>query len=260
MRVAVFAVIGTIMLTTAIAANGPAVAAAVTVDPGVIEAIKRGEKRSVKAALRQGLDPNARDSKGQSLLSHATIAGHLEMVHLLLASRADVRAPGNERLAFYAVAANRLDLLKAIVDAGAPVVMPKDTTGARLDILVTAVQVCDRDVVEYLVLHGADVSSVEPICGETGFSMASILGRTDLMSLLLKAGSDINHKNCNGMTPLMVACFDGKEEIVKFLLLHGADCSLRDNEQYTAGAYATQSEVRSDAEFIGLCEGKNRLK
>lgn len=50
--------------------------------------------------------------------------------------------------------------------------------------------------------------------------------------LFIKSGMDINIRGDGGWTPLMVACFNGSEEIAFLLIDHGAKVDARDNNGY----------------------------
>ena len=46
------------------------------------------------------------------------------------------------------------------------------------------------------------------------------------MKALVRAGADVNHATKTFSTPLRAACFDGRLDIVKYLMEHGADIHL----------------------------------
>ena len=47
--------------------------------------------------------------------------------------------------------------------------------------------------------------------------------------LLLENGADVNARDENGNTPLKIAINSGKEDMIEFLLAHGADANAPDN-------------------------------
>lgn len=57
---------------------------------------------------------------------------------------------------------------------------------------------------------------------------------TKRIKSLLDEGKNINEKDENGTTPLMVACKRGNLRIIKFLLEHGADVNVKNKNNKTA--------------------------
>jgi Ca-activated chloride channel family protein len=66
-------------------------------------------------------------------------------------------------------------------------------------------------------------------------------GRADAVKSELGAGADLNSKDAEGRTPLMLAAMHGHTEAVKALLDNGAKVDVRDGKGYTALMYAVQA-------------------
>ena len=47
-----------------------------------------------------------------------------------------------------------------------------------------------------------------------------------MVQTLVSAGADVNHPTATLSTPLRAACFDGRLDIVQYLVEHGADIHL----------------------------------
>jgi len=62
----------------------------------------------------------------------------------------------------------------------------------------------------------------------------SMFGNTEAVENLLKEGADVNAKNCDGYTALILASSNGRTEIVKLLLEKGANVNAKDNNGETA--------------------------
>lgn len=63
---------------------------------------------------------------------------------------------------------------------------------------------------------------------------AGYLGHTNVVSLLLKYGGDINLRSSDGRTALMWAAFRNNWKMCGFLLDHNADPNLEDNQGWNA--------------------------
>jgi len=61
---------------------------------------------------------------------------------------------------------------------------------------------------------------------ETPLHTAAWLGNKEIIDLLIKNGADIEAKNANGFTPLMVATFSRQAESFSCLVHHGADLNI----------------------------------
>ena len=112
--------------------------------------------------------------------------------------------------------------------------------GARVNIrnrdgstlLEYAVAGGDKDLVELIIDHGADLSATTR--GFTPLMSAAWHGRVAMMRIMVKNGADLNARDDYGRTALMLAVSQNKAAAVKFLLSKGADKNLRESDGYTA--------------------------
>ncbi|MEZ0260243.1 MAG: ankyrin repeat domain-containing protein [Alphaproteobacteria bacterium] len=84
-----------------------------------------------------------------------------------------------------------------------------------------------------LLTHGAAAMKFDDD-GHTLLHRAALMGRAESLDLLLSKDLDINARNRDGQTPLMVAVQEGKVTCAKTLLEHGADYRLVDDMRDTA--------------------------
>jgi|GEM_PF-2766675 len=175
---------------------------------------------------------NARDSSGNTPLHKAASVGKKEVVELLLAHGADVKARievDNEKDAIgdtplhVAVSRGRTEVAELLLAHGAEI-------NARNEFLATPLHWTDfsgsKEVVALLLAKGADVNARNRV-GSTPLYRAVSVGKKDVVDLLLAHGAEINAKNEFGETPLHDAAFGGSREVVALLLAKGADVNTR---------------------------------
>ncbi|KAM0242826.1 hypothetical protein ACHAP5_007160 [Fusarium lateritium] len=79
-----------------------------------------------------------------------------------------------------------------------------------------------RDICEFLLLEGADISHREHVYGQTPLNFAAAHGHQSIVELLLRKGSDYDD-HVSGVTPLWLACRNSDEAIMERLLEAGAN-------------------------------------
>ncbi|KAL0280589.1 UNVERIFIED_CONTAM: hypothetical protein PYX00_001841 [Menopon gallinae] len=70
--------------------------------------------------------------------------------------------------------------------------------------------------------------------GQTALNLAARHGYLEVVQVLLNAGADCNHADCEGWTALRAAAWGGHTSVVELLLKHGADVDVADCDQRTA--------------------------
>ncbi len=92
---------------------------------------------------------------------------------------------------------------------------------------------------EFLLNEGADVNAKNDE-GNTALILAAQLNKKDIVELLLNKGADVHAANLKGYTALMLAASKGQGDVICPLVRKGADINAKDNEGNTALQYATQ--------------------
>ena len=107
-----------------------------------------------------------------------------------------------------------------------------DATGCTA--LSWAVQCCDRDCVEQLLLRGSDPGIVD-LSGRNPLHYAVSSGVIAITQLLVAANADVNSRNIDGITVLhMAADVEEGTPIIDLLLSRGASLDSEDNEGFRA--------------------------
>lgn len=106
-------------------------------------------------------------------------------------------------------------------------------------------------VAEYLLDAGAEIDAKDGN-GRTALMYASSGPFEETVKLLLADGAEVDVQGTlEGFTPLMTAAAEGQVEVVRQLLDHGADRSLKDTDGDTALTFAQQN---GHTEVVALLE------
>jgi uncharacterized protein len=250
-----------------------------------VQSAKQGDLQAVRLFLAAGMNPNAKDDESNTALMYAIAAGRAEIINALLAAKADVneKNSGHATALDWAAVRGQLETVRLLVDKGASaetinegVVAAAESGHANVvrtllekraslheigsRALLAAARstvggVTEQDqneTVGLLLRLGVDVNAKDKE-GWTALLLASDKEKPSLVQTLLDGGADVDAKcDCHGYlyggwTALMIASKDGRVEIVKMLLAKHAAVDLRNNQGKTALALAT---TRGDAEIV----------
>eukprot|EP00919_Chromeraceae_sp_WS-2016_P004917 GHVR01011628.1.p2 GENE.GHVR01011628.1~~GHVR01011628.1.p2 ORF type:complete len:107 (+),score=13.94 GHVR01011628.1:524-844(+) len=82
------------------------------------------------------------------------------------------------------------------------------------------------DTVKYLIEKGADVN-LRNVNGNTALLLTVRYNISETFKYLIEKGADVNVRNAEGNTALMIASESNLLDTVKFLIEKGADVNLR---------------------------------
>lgn len=186
-------------------------------------AVRNGRLELVKKLVASGANINATDSVGNTPLMAAVIAGNSEIVAYLLANKSDVnfRLGRSDSTALrYAVLADRADLVRRLVAAGAKVDL-RYAEGQT--VLHLAASQRRADCLRLLLGADADLEA-QNSAGNTPLDEAVLHDRTENVSLLLLAGANVRRIHLSdGRGALQEACVKGYPDLVPLLVAAGAD-------------------------------------
>ncbi|XP_058527317.1 fibronectin type 3 and ankyrin repeat domains protein 1 isoform X1 [Ochotona princeps] len=157
-------------------------------------AAQKGYTSLVKILVSNGTDVNLRNGSGKDSLMLACYAGHLDVVQYLRRHGASWEA----------------------TDLGGCTALHWAADGGHCH------------VIEWMIKDGCEVDAVDSGSGWTPLMRVSAMsGNQRVASLLIEAGADVNVKDRDGKTPLMVAVLNNHEELVQLLLERGADATIK---------------------------------
>jgi len=102
-----------------------------------------------------------------------------------------------------------------------------------------ASRIGNTEMVQLLLKHGADSESISYPLGRTPLSVAAAAGHLSVLRTLLDHGADVESTwNYGQRTPLSIAAEEGHPDVVALLLQHGADVTKRCNMSRNPLAWA----------------------
>ena len=166
------------------------------------------------------VDVNHAENNGYTALHIAVQQQFPDVVCLLIDAGADIEVKskvGRSPL-LLASTTGHLDIVKMLVEAGAGVCV---SDSHRYTCLIIASGSGHTETVRYLVgLKDVDVNHTN--CGHTALHFAVMRNHPGVVEVLFEAGADIEVKDEEGSSPLLLACTTGHLDIVKMLVEAGA--------------------------------------
>jgi ankyrin repeat protein len=181
-----------------------------------------GELEIAKYLLDQGANINAADDQGATPLSNAISREHSEIVQFLVDRGVKVNIKDIREFTptTQAAAAGNVEIIKILAKAGGD--LTAETMG--LTPLMFAVSAGKEEMVRTLVDLGAPVnqSPKKTNVGSTALFYAVYGGKPDMVKLLIDLKANVNVRTKDGDTPLKAAQKGDQEEIIEILKAAGA--------------------------------------
>ena len=180
------------------------------------------EPEAVTLLLRKGAKVDARSDIGATACYYAVLGGNADAVDALMEKKCalDTRNKEGWSLLCVAAAEGQFRIFRRLHEAGAPVDV--DEPGRRT-LLHFAARGGDPDIVRYiLTLPKAPDIEARNVDGWTALMVAAEQGQRATGEALLAAGADVNASQ-EGTTALHIAAFHGYPELVNLFLKNGAD-------------------------------------
>lgn len=195
----------------------------------------------VRLLLGHGVEINAQNSKGESALMVAAERRESEMVQLLIDRGADLSLKDvkDATALDFAVKQGRIDVARLLFAKGArssgryetEEALTKATTNFAL---LRAATANDLATARKTLDAGANVNTRNQNA-ETPLILAVEFGYSlDIATLLIDKGADVDAVNASGETALMLAAARNNSDAAKLLVAHKASLSPRNKKQQTA--------------------------
>jgi ankyrin repeat protein len=180
-------------------------------------ALQRGDIDQIERHIYWGSDIHALTPDGRRPLQMAASQGNVVVVELLLKHGVDVNARDSEGVTALqtAILVGRTQVADVLLSHGA------ELDADRLLLQAAAQGNPDRDVVSYLVKHGADTEARDDN-GDTPLLLAVRGGHLRLARHLVDRGADVNVSDREGRTALALAQSLGHTELAALLKRYGA--------------------------------------
>lgn len=182
-------------------------------------------------------------------LNIAVLGGHPNMVRLLLSAGADINNKDGRGRTALVCAIYGLDLDASNINTS-NLHLISQTNPSHFDIMKN-ILLCHPNLY-YATLDSPqyEIKGITPLC------LASYLGKADIIQLLLDDGRvNVDGTDSKNATALMYAARDGNIPIVKMLLSYHASPDITDSHGWSAIQYAERNP-----EIVQLCEEVLRVK
>lgn len=175
-----------------------------TPEQRLIQAASKQDLAGVEKLLADGADANGRNETGDTALMFAAANGSLPVVRALLAAGADVNAKNTEgwQPLMGAAGKSHVEVMRALLDAGANVNARANNGAAPLYFVLAAPEPRYMAAAATLLAAGADPNIADNEEGLTALIIAAEDGRDDLVRLLLEKGARANIRAKDGSTAL----------------------------------------------------------
>ncbi|XP_031417020.1 fibronectin type 3 and ankyrin repeat domains protein 1 [Clupea harengus] len=207
---------------------GPVLSASTAREPvngrNLHQAVLMNDEEELSRVLQSRMvNVNVPDRLGFTPVMVAAMRGSLSLVHILLQHGADVNmtnGSGKNSL-MLACFCGHLEVVRYLRNCGVPWSC-MDRVGCTA--LHWATDGGHLPVLQHLLQDGCKVDVRDRVSNWTPLMRVSaVSGDAEMAALLIRAGADVNVKDRDGKTPLMVAVLNNHEELVKLLLENGAD-------------------------------------
>ncbi|RGP77704.1 ankyrin repeat domain-containing 52 [Fusarium longipes] len=207
--------------------NGVDVSA--TDDEGFTPLHRASKLEMARTLLNNGAIVDAKGRNGNTALHSAATSGSTDIVDLLLDRGATVDAPNESGFtALHLACFEHAEVAKRLIDQGAS--LKTSCTGSAP--LHVACMMGRNDIVELLIRKGACIDDMWTD-GTRAIHWAAKTGQYDTVKLLLESGASIEDRDNRGNRPLHLACHKEHTKVIELLINSGAEIECPDSNELT---------------------------
>ena len=195
----------------------------------LMNAAVSGNAELVKALILQKADLKTRSKSGATALIVAVTQGHLNVVKTLLESGAKFNVQDNSGRTAFEIASQKsndknLDLYaQKKYELIEQLLIKRELNKLLLQGITAQDRQCNR-CIEQLLDLGADVNVIDKKnYGHTALMLSILSGNRDIAKLLIARGADVNTKNFDEQTAIMMVTSQKDTELVELLIRAGAE-------------------------------------
>lgn len=244
--------------------------------------VAHGSSGNIRRMLALGADVWKRDVRGETLLHLAVLYGRADNLACLLESGADVQQSdsfGNTALCVLTEEKKGEECARLLLKAGADIAHINHRGENVVDVLARRgeFEMCrclvdagalfsekiisrmppehlSEPFLQFMLLNGASLQVTSAEGGNLLHMAAYRCGEADewYPEWLIAHGVEVNVVDIHGCTPLHRAVHAGSTSLVKILLRHGANVSIRDKYGYTAAECCRHESVRQLLQEHGI--------
>ncbi|RXM34414.1 Ankyrin repeat and SOCS box protein 3 [Acipenser ruthenus] len=205
-------------------------------------AAREGDVKLLRKLIKKGRSVNVYDNRGWIPIHEAAFHNSYKCLSVLIETAESSPVLSSKtfegKTALHLAASHgSLRSTEILLKAGANI---NEVTNEKETPLFLAVEGGYIDVVKLLVMQGANLNGSHSWCGWNSLHQAAFRGFSDIMKVLLVNGADRESQDDFGITPLFVAAQYGKAECLKMLAEYGANVNCQASDDATPLFIAAQ--------------------
>jgi ankyrin repeat protein len=188
-----------------------------------------GHVHLVRYLIQHGADANARDGEGLQAIHKACQFGNFEVVKALLDHGVEVESLATDAAwtpLYYAAGSGDLDVIRLLISKGADVNHEDVEEGIPLH---NAVRYSRLAAAKLLIKHGSNVNAEDGYTTVLCYAVESF--NFNMVELIVKSGANVNRRDFDGESPLGMAERYEYDQIIDYLIEHGAKDDVSDDEE-----------------------------